>query len=150
MRFVLFALILATTFGCTESKDLKKSYRETLLASQWEFDWQTMQDSFMAQSVSDRDIRFFQNFKSRSESIVFKFMDNGLMEVDVPNGETQGGVWDINLQNKTMILKVVETPLQTPFPILDFSEEKIILGPGSKELFPLYRILKPIPKPASE
>ncbi len=150
MRIALFIVILTTAFGCTESKDIKKSYREIILSSQWQFDWQTMRDSFMAQSVSDRDIQFYENFKARSESIVFTFMENGVMEVDVPNGETQGGIWDINLQNNTMILKVVETPLQTPFPILDFSEEKIILGPGSKELFPLYRILKPIPKPASE
>ncbi len=133
MRYLLFFALTISLFSCSNS-------RETILMSTpWKFDVEATKALISSEASSEGQYNFMTSVMARLQDATLDFREDNVLATTIGDKE-ELGYWDIKGDQMNM---VVTKAAVSPYDIIEFSPDRIVLKPSVEHQLSFARVLVP-------
>lgn len=133
MRYLLFFALTISLFSCSNS-------RETILMSTpWKFDVEATKALLSGEAASEGQFNFMTSVMARLQDATIEFREDNVLVTNIGDKE-ELGYWDIKGDQMNM---VVTKAAASPYDIVEFSPDRIVLKPSVEHQLSFTRVLVP-------
>jgi hypothetical protein len=133
MRYLLFFTLSISLFSCSNSQE------KILMSTPWKFDVEATKDILNKETASEGQYNFMMSVMARLQDATLEFKDDNVFVTKIGEKE-ELGYWDIKGKQMNM---VVTKAAVSPYEIIEFSPDRIVLRPATEHQLSFTRVLVP-------
>ncbi len=133
MRYLLFFTLAFALFSCSNSRE------SILMSTPWKFDVEATKEIMNKETASEGQYNFMISVMTRLQDATLEFKDDDVFITTIGE-KKETGYWDIKGDKMNM---VVTKAAATPYDILEFSPDRIVLRPATEHQLSFTRVLVP-------
>jgi len=133
MRYLLFFTLAFALFSCSNSRE------SILMSTPWKFDVEATKEIMNKETASEGQYNFMISVMTRLQDATLEFKEDNVFVTKIGDKE-ELGYWDVKGNQMNM---VVTKAAVSPYEIIEFTPDRIVLRPATEHQLSFTRVLVP-------